>query len=359
MKRETTSASEAPLELLNGAASHHKGLRHVELWQVRGQKGYTPVEGARWSLTNGEGEECAHDERPTTDAREIAIAVYAAAIETRRTHHDQRFQARFHCAEKDGTIRTAPPVKFEAVLAEGAAAPQTIAEAESAARIDMLSELRSYIGELHRALEDRDTKSSARMDNIADKFSTGLEKLVGVTVKSIEAIADVLPVIVGQRLDAAAHEVAAMQAIAESKGDGATSQWWKDQAKSVVDIIKSPPAIAVAAKAFGMDPDEILKLFGDQAAGKPSIRTLVQQLGTSLDATQQGKLRAGMASKLMKLQGVGTTTDDATAAKFCAEFFESLTKADWQLLAETLTDEQCNLVGQIAELAKAAKSAAK
>jgi hypothetical protein len=362
MERETTSASEAPLELLNACDSHHKGLRHVELHQVRGRSGYVPLDGMRWRFKNDEGEPCTHEDRPTTPAREIALGIYGAAIEARKLPggSSERFAIKFHNADQHGEVRSSTLTKFEVVLPDGIAAqPQTIAEAESLAHISMLAQMQTMIGDLHTRLESQSVKKDEAIDKITKSVSDGIEKLVGATVTSIVSVAHVLPLIVSARLDAAEHEAEAIRAIASAKDDGKATQWWSDRAKEVVDIVKSPPAIALAAQAFGMDPKQMLELFGSKppadANTPPSIRALVQQLGVSLTPEQQAKLAAGMGQKLMKLRAVGTTDNDEAAAKICAEFFSSLTNADWKLLAEQLDEDQSKIVTDIADIARAHK----
>lgn len=357
MEKEPTDATHTPLELLNAAESYHRGLRNVELQQIRGRSGYVAVDGARWRFINDHGEPCAHDERPPMASRDIATRIYLEARDARRrpAGGDTRFQAVFFVAQPSGEPR-AHRVRFEVATSESLTAVD-VESATAQAHVLSIGQLLAHIGELHRSIE---TLPRA----FAEAISTMQRSIQDTATMQQEAILkpviDLLPRVLQLRIDAADELALAREAHAASKGN--TAEAWRASARELVGLARSPVGIAAAAKLMGIAPEQAAAMFGAfQPAAPPdstssSVRELLRALDKSLDASQRAALLGRLgAPVLLVLKRASEATSDADCVTALREFFGALADEHWQALADVLSRDQGVLVERIMALSQTAE----
>lgn len=337
MEKEATEVHESPLELLNSAESYHRGLRHVELQQMHGRSGYLPVAGCRWRLTTDNGEPARHDERPTTSAREIASTVYLAAREARRkpSGGDQRFRAQFFVAEDDGEVKP-HSVKFEVVA--DTTAPNTGESVEAAQARTYIATMDILLG--HVAALQASNEAMTRA--VPDAIGTVLDKLLA----TLNHVIDV-------RLDAAEQ---LGQAVAVRQG-GTTSTAFRDAARELVGIVRSPVGIAAAAKLMGMTPEQAAGLMAASSPPTGELQRRLSAFAASLTNEQKLALLGKLGEALKPLSAAEGAKDEATVREAATKFFAGLSDAHWSALGDILTEAQGQELGEVMKLTRTAEPA--
>lgn len=341
-----------PPELLTGIEEHHRGLRHLELQQMRGRSGYVTVAGERYSFKTSNGDPPAHDEGPTRSPLEVAQQVWSIARQTRRTvGGDQRFALKLLNIDERKAIKTTT-VRFDVTLDELLEEPNST-DVDARARATFTNEMVRYVASIHELGARLGEKYAEGMTKMFDGQARTLDRVEGMLGKVVELVEKVIEL----RFDAAEAEVRAELA----KVAGQKNEDWKQVGSTLKDVVNSPVGIAAAAQLLGLKPEEAAKLMNSLGAEEDetkkqvandqgyahSIREPLDKLVESLSAPQKAKLLLGLGGSLAKLQAAGKATDETTARAKLSEFFDDLGddgSPKWKVIEDTLDDKQRGLV---------------
>ena len=353
--------STLPFGLIASIQTRHRGLRHLELQQLRGASSYQTIPGQRFSVMRGEVP-AEHDEAPDDSVADITTEIWDAA----RSHHasnagDQRFQLQLYVAKKDGSIgRYGAKFSLADGADEDATSGQTADVIDARTRRDCLSQVLheqlDYIKALHKnqGLHDQQRRDREdKSDRDFNRFSDGVHKVFG-------AIADILPRILDLRLDAMEDRIEATLEGAGMDRSKATAdnEQWKGAIDSVKELFSGPVGQAGVAKLLGMSPEEAAKLVAQSPAATPAstpdageatdIRILLRRLGMSLSSDQQAKLRETFGEKFgANLMRAGMAGSFAESVKIAAGAFADITEEQAQHFDTILNETQITMVGQI------------
>lgn len=329
MKRSENSDG-VPLELLTGVTDHRKGLRWVELHQLRGRNSYQPVPGERWELHTADDAPTPHDGYPADDAATIARELHEASRAVKARGGDPRFLARLFQVTKDGATEH-DDVKFS-VDPESAASAR---EVEISTREDALVLAMQELRESHKEMRGAVTSIFGSLAAVFQAVGTA-------TAWPAQA----LPKLLELRMDAFEDRAAAHLLAMQDKDDGSLKEKMEVSVKNLKQVVNGPVGRAVLKK-MGIDvDDEPTPIDPNQ---KPTtLRGLAAQLGKSITPEQKAKLinHFGLG-RMAQLRAAGDATTDDEAKAQMGPFIEALNDKDAQVLDSVLDEPQLVVLGEI------------